>query len=1219
MGGSGKVNVPQDLQQVPEAVLEAYVRSRMLQVAGSHMLADRLRLTPSLVQQAVADVMASEHSHTLQALPSEPSELQLVFRHDCLSLGCLEPGCQLCAQNPHRRCEGNFANKYLAGDVLKAKCGASIRLEVIDRRSGEPLKAGDLEGIQLELCVVDGRAYQGLAESGREQYDDEVDACVLLLNNQQKELLSPGRGGMLAEDKRVVVQMSRGQAHLPDLTVTGSSEAILSGQKPPFRLLVRAIRSQDGTRVSHIRFAVSEAFVVATPRVRTAVKAEIPHIEDHVSKLQAVGVQTQQKLQDIQGAAKGVGIFNLTLPMNKVSKVGEFRELVELAEKDRPLCENLKKVLRLTKGWDMARDHAMQAVGTDNYLRIWYSDATMSNGLLFKCGLGSVDLDAPLGLIQKGGDGVGAAPASMDIILMQQLTPDQKDLARRLQRKAAICWWQHRHPGWTIWHIDSEAYQRGNTNEMRAAMAPGLAPTPTSDAFGAFPSESMNLSGLGSQFGSGLGIPDLARTNRGGSGGMGSGALPGSGYVPPVRGDSGLFNGSGARAFSGLHDIAYRANSETDLGKQVADAQAAGVIGPGSGGSLPHGFGMPGRTSPDLVNANMPEGSSGPLQLNGFDIRGAQGRQPEMQPSRPSDPLPLGAELGLVSYCAPQGSLYSSPGAQNLAPLSMDMPPSTTSLQGMTMGLSHGTHQQQPRQAHQQQQQQQSLPFQEAQRPTAQRHVNWMQPERFTSDSGDMGMRRHSSGKKAQAPLSPFGDLDQQNAPMDHTAPPSTSGRTFQQERPQMGAGHKRRLSEAGLNAVTAIMGRQLTQKEFVRLTSGHWQPEPGLSYNPSGLPFNLSSFNMSGLNSADMQAQIAQDMQQSQPASAAPAAAAAAAGHSQPVLGMPPIPTSPGSGLAGPSISQMFRRDNAAATAPPSLFGAQQPAAPSGQDPALPIRASFMNFDEIDPNALNDAVAMLHDICPEGAAGLDLPRESSAFLDQLYSSRPNLADPGAGNPMPPPPCPRHAGRRPTLLSGTARATTEAGAFRPGFQQGDNDFDVMPRHAACALSSIRGNESMRWQRWLLDAAAEACRPAQNDCCTEASAAPPAELRGLAVKVMNFATDLTTEEQWKSEIEASTGTVQVIEVYQDWCGPCKAIAGTFRRLCFDLGDRPLKFFTANSSKIKVLKEFEGKCEPTFLFYKDGKRVNLIMGVHTGILQQQVDTLSKAAAPQAITAK
>lgn len=43
-----------------------------------------------------------------------------------------------------------------------------------------------------------------------------------------------------------------------------------------------------------------------------------------------------------------------------------------------------------------------------------------------------------------------------------------------------------------------------------------------------------------------------------------------------------------------------------------------------------------------------------------------------------------------------------------------------------------------------------------------------------------------------------------------------------------------------------------------------------------------------------------------------------------------------------------------------------QQQTAAAGQDPALPVRSSFMNFDEIDPNALNDAVAMLHDICPE-------------------------------------------------------------------------------------------------------------------------------------------------------------------------------------------------------------------------------------------------------------
>lgn len=49
---------------------------------------------------------------------------------------------------------------------------------------------------------------------------------------------------------------------LPDISITGSSEAILQGQKPPFRLLARAVSTQDGSRVAHIRPAVSEPFVV---------------------------------------------------------------------------------------------------------------------------------------------------------------------------------------------------------------------------------------------------------------------------------------------------------------------------------------------------------------------------------------------------------------------------------------------------------------------------------------------------------------------------------------------------------------------------------------------------------------------------------------------------------------------------------------------------------------------------------------------------------------------------------------------------------------------------------------------------------------------------------------------------------------------------------------------------------------------------------------------
>ena len=47
-------------------------------------------------------------------------------------------------------------------------------------------------------------------------------------------------------------------------------------------------------------------------------------------------------------------------------------------------------------------------------------------------------------------------------------------------------------------------------------------------------------------------------------------------------------------------------------------------------------------------------------------------------------------------------------------------------------------------------------------------------------------------------------------------------------------------------------------------------------------------------------------------------------------------------------------------------------------------------------------------------------------------------------------------------------------------------------------------------------------------------------------------------------------VAVVECYQDWCGPCKAIFNTFKRLYFELGDRPLKFYTV-SDVIVILKK------------------------------------------------
>ena len=58
---------------------------------------------------------------------------------------------------------------------------------------------------------------------------------------------------------------------------------------------------------------------VTTQRVKTAQKAEIPHIDEPVSKIENVGVQTQSKLQDIKGAAGQIGMHCLDVVHNCVT------------------------------------------------------------------------------------------------------------------------------------------------------------------------------------------------------------------------------------------------------------------------------------------------------------------------------------------------------------------------------------------------------------------------------------------------------------------------------------------------------------------------------------------------------------------------------------------------------------------------------------------------------------------------------------------------------------------------------------------------------------------------------------------------------------------------------------------------------------------------------------------------------------------------------------
>ena len=96
--------------------------------------------------------------------------------------------------------------------------------------------------------------------------------------------------------------------------------------------------------------------------------------------------------------------------------------------------------------------------------------------------------------------------------------------------------------------------------------------------------------------------------------------------------------------------------------------------------------------------------------------------------------------------------------------------------------------------------------------------------------------------------------------------------------------------------------------------------------------------------------------------------------------------------------------------------------------------------------------------------------------------------------------------------------------------------------------------------------------------------------------MSFQKHLRSDSDWDDEIVQVAGVLQVVDVHQTWCGPCKAVASTLRRVAMDHGDKPIKFFTADAENIDALKKSVGGSEPRFQLWMNVKMKKEVKGVN-----------------------
>uniref|UniRef100_A0A8C9FW73 NME/NM23 family member 8 n=1 Tax=Pavo cristatus TaxID=9049 RepID=A0A8C9FW73_PAVCR len=111
---------------------------------------------------------------------------------------------------------------------------------------------------------------------------------------------------------------------------------------------------------------------------------------------------------------------------------------------------------------------------------------------------------------------------------------------------------------------------------------------------------------------------------------------------------------------------------------------------------------------------------------------------------------------------------------------------------------------------------------------------------------------------------------------------------------------------------------------------------------------------------------------------------------------------------------------------------------------------------------------------------------------------------------------------------------------------------------------------------------------------------------LKCQFILFQTTVCNQNEW-DEMLLTKGVV-VIDVYQAWCGPCKAVVNLFRKLKNDFSeDDVLHFAVAEADSIETLKPFRNKCEPVFLFCVNGKIIAIVRGANAPLISKKVTEL------------
>ena len=98
------------------------------------------------------------------------------------------------------------------------------------------------------------------------------------------------------------------------------------------------------------------------------------------------------------------------------------------------------------------------------------------------------------------------------------------------------------------------------------------------------------------------------------------------------------------------------------------------------------------------------------------------------------------------------------------------------------------------------------------------------------------------------------------------------------------------------------------------------------------------------------------------------------------------------------------------------------------------------------------------------------------------------------------------------------------------------------------------------------------------------------------------TDSICREENFNEAKSQSG-LMVIDAYATWCGPCKAIAPKVVEFSKKYPDA--RFYKIDVDELSELAQsLEVRAMPTFLLFKDGKKVETVVGANPKALESAI---------------